>query len=187
MGAMTSRSGPDPQPGIPPIGAGHPPPQFSQTCMKEMLRVSAALERRCHVPYRRQAQCPKADISHVRTRLTLERVTKRQQTLGRHWAKDVMAVHLRVRSWRSVSTAVATLLLVSLSLSGCSGGGTAVACAPAHGALKGTPGLTTTKVQSSTTLPPSHDNDAGDARIPDHAPDADLDYNQRHHSCLLPK
>jgi hypothetical protein len=98
-----------------------------------------------------------------------------------------MAVHLRVRSRRSVNTAVATLLLVSLSLSGCSDGGTAVACATAPGASKGTLGLTTTREQSSTTLPPSHDNDAGDARIPDHTPDADLDYNQTHHSCLLPK
>lgn len=98
-----------------------------------------------------------------------------------------MTVQLRLRRYLSASGIVGALLLATLSLSGCSGGSATVACAGTHGASKGALGLTTTNEKSTTTLPPSHDNDAGDARIPDHTPDADLDYNQRHHSCSLSK
>jgi hypothetical protein len=94
-----------------------------------------------------------------------------------------MAVELHVRRCWSVGARVATLLLVSLSLSGCAAGRAAVACTTSSGSLKGTLGQTATTEQAETTLPPSHDNDAGDGRIPDHTPDADLDYNQRHHGC----
>jgi hypothetical protein len=44
-------------------------------------------------------------------------------------------------------------------------------------------GSTLSKGLPSTTLPPSHDNDAGDARIPDRTPDADVDANQRPQIC----
>ena len=92
-------------------------------------------------------------------------------------------MHFHAKRCWTVGTTVATLFLVSASLSGCSGGGKAVACRALSGASKSGSGLTTTHEQSTTTLPPSHDNDAGDARIPDHTPAADLDYNQRHHAC----
>jgi len=35
----------------------------------------------------------------------------------------------------------------------------------------------------TTTLPPSHDNDTGLGRIPDHTPDNDIDANQRPMRC----
>jgi hypothetical protein len=83
-----------------------------------------------------------------------------------------MAVHTNKCRYRSVSAAVATLLIVSMSLAGCSSGGNPSACAAGSVTAKGSSGL-----------PPSHDNDAGDGRIPDRTPDADIDANQRHQSC----
>jgi hypothetical protein len=94
-----------------------------------------------------------------------------------------MAVHTNKCRYRSVSAAVATLLIVSMSLAGCSSGGNPSACAAGSVTAKGSSGLTAAKGVSSTTLPPSHDNDAGDGRIPDRTPDADIDANQRHQSC----
>jgi len=77
-----------------------------------------------------------------------------------------------------VGAATATLLIVSLSLAGC---GTKSACAPASGFTTTTTGI------PGTTLPPSRDNDAGDARIPDKTPDADIDANQRLPICAPSK
>jgi hypothetical protein len=92
-------------------------------------------------------------------------------------------------AWRAAGGGAATLLLVSLLLAGCSGGGTPSACATGTGTgtSKSSTGLTAAKGASSTTLPPSHDNDAGGARIPDQTPDADIDANQRHKSCSSSK
>jgi len=91
------------------------------------------------------------------------------------YAKEVMALHLSKNRCRAVGAAVVTLFVVSLSLAGCSSGGTNVACrAPALTALTGV---------ANTTLPPSHDNDVGHARIPDTTPDADVDANQKHKVC----
>ncbi len=121
-------------------------------------------------------------------RITLERerVRKCKKLLDSLCAKEVMAVHLAKSRCRAVSIAAA-LLIVSLSLVGCSAGGTTSACAAGTGTLNGSLGLTIAKGVSNTTLPPSHDNDVGDARIPDKSPDADIDANQRPHSCSRPK
>lgn len=102
-----------------------------------------------------------------------------------------MAVHLSKNHFRAVSIAVATLLVVSLSLAGCSSGSNKSACAGGSGASKlnaspGSLGLTPAKGVLSTTLPPSHDNDAGRGRIPDAHPDAHIDANQRPPSCPRP-
>lgn len=86
-----------------------------------------------------------------------------------------MALHLSKSRCRAVGAAVVTLFVVSLSLAGCSSGGTKVACKVLA--------LTPTTGVSNTTLPPSHDNDVGDGRIPDTTPDADVDANQRHKVC----
>lgn len=94
-----------------------------------------------------------------------------------------MAVHTKKLRYRSVGAAVATLLIVSLSLAGCSSGGNPSACAGGLATEKGSTGLTGAEGLSSTTLPPSHDNDAGGAHIADNTPDADIDANQRHSSC----
>jgi hypothetical protein len=96
-------------------------------------------------------------------------------------------VHFRKGRCRAVSMAVATLLFVSLSLEGCFAGGAASACAPGPVTLKSSPGLSIAKGVSNTTLPPSHDNDAGRARAPDTTPDADIDANQIHRICSEPK
>ena len=122
--------------------------------------------------------------SRARTTLERDRVRKCDQLLISLRAREVMAIHFRKNHFRAVSTAVATLLVVSLSLAGCSSGGSKSACATGSGAskLKGLPGsvgLKPAKGVSITTLPPSHDNDAGRGRIPDSHPDADVDANQR--------
>ncbi|HVB50412.1 MAG TPA: hypothetical protein VND89_01530 [Acidimicrobiales bacterium] len=91
------------------------------------------------------------------------------------YAKEVMALHLSNSRCRVVSVAVVTLFVVSLSLAGCSAGGSKVACKVLV--------LTPATGLSNTTLPPSHDNDVGDGRIPDSTPDADIDANQRHKIC----
>lgn len=89
-------------------------------------------------------------------------------------------MHLSKSRFRTAAAAAATLLVVSLSLSGC---GTKSACAPGLGL-----GTTITGIGTpGTTLPPSHDNDAGNGRIPDKTPDADIDANQRIPVCSQPK
>jgi len=91
------------------------------------------------------------------------------------YAKEVVALYLSKSRCRAVGVAVVTLFVVSLSLAGCSSGGTKVACTvPARHPPTGV---------SITTLPPSHDNDVGHGRIPDTTPDADIDANQRHTVC----
>jgi len=86
-----------------------------------------------------------------------------------------MALNLSMGRCRAVSAGVITLFVVSLSLAGCSSGGTKVACKVLA--------LTPSTGVSNTTLPPSHDNDVGLGRIPDTTPDADVDANQRHKVC----
>ena len=99
---------------------------------------------------------------------------------------DVGTVRRRKVRYR---TAIVTAIVIagfSLSLSACSTIGTA-ACTKSSGALIKLSGSTLYKGSSSTTLPPSHDNDAGRGRIPDRTPDADIDANQRPHICNGPK
>ena len=123
----------------------------------------------------RHWQSQKVIVSRARTTLESERVRKRERFQGRLCAREVMAVHTNKCRYRS------------MSLAGCSSGGNPSACAAGSVTAKGSSGLTAAKGVSSTTLPPSHDNDAGEGRIPDHTPDADIDANQRHQSCSRPK
>ena len=90
----------------------------------------------------------------------------------------------RVAIW----TVPLVLLAGSLLLAGCSAGlpnSTGTPCVTADGI--GRSGLTRVTGSPPATLPPSHDNDAGGAHIPDVHPDADVDANQRasrpHQSC----
>ena len=129
--------------------------------------------------------------SWARTTVERDQVRKCEQLLISLRAREVMAVHLSTNHCRAVSTAVATLFVVSLSLAGCSVVGAKSACATGSGASRlntssGSLGLTPAKGVSSTTLPPSHDNDAGRGRIPDSHPDADVDANQRPPICPRP-
>ena len=87
---------------------------------------------------------------------------------------------------KAVVTAIVTAG-ISLSLSGCSTIATSAACSKNTGALVKSPALTLAKGVSSTTLPPSRDNDAGRARASDATPDADVDASQRPRSCAGPK
>ena len=83
---------------------------------------------------------------------------------------------------------VATAIVgCSLLMSACSVVGTTATCSSSTGGLIKTSGSTLSKGVSSTTLPPSHDNDVGKGRIPDSTPDADVDANQRPHSCKVLK
>jgi len=80
-------------------------------------------------------------------------------------------VHAQIYRREPIWIASLTLLFGSLFLTGCSESSSATVCP--KGLMKVTaPGL--------KRLPPSHDNDAGDAKIPDTHPDADVDANQRH-------
>jgi hypothetical protein len=94
------------------------------------------------------------------------------------------------RPKRPLRSAIVTAIVFagfSISVSACSITGTTAACTKSTGGVFVSSGLTPSKSVSNTTLPPSHDNDAGDGRIPDHTPDADVDANQRHHICNGPK
>ena len=133
------------------------------------------------------------EIVASRTRTTVERdqVRKCEQLLISLRAREVMAIHLSRNHCRAVSTAVAMLFIVSLSMAGCSVVGAKSACPTGSGtsrlnASSGSLGLTPAKGVSSTTLPPSHDNDAGRGRVPDSHPDADVDANQRPPICPRP-
>jgi len=99
------------------------------------------------------------------------------ESSGLALVKEVMSAHLKKSQFRTTSLLVVTLLAASLSLAGC---GNKTACAPSSG-------LTTTTGIPGTTLPPSHDNDAGRGRIPDVTPDADEDANQRPPVCSQSK
>lgn len=96
-------------------------------------------------------------------------------------------MHLGKSRCIAVSVAAATLLIVSMSLADFFTGSTISACATRAGSSIGSSVLITAKGVSNTTLPPSHDNDVGDARIPDTTPDADVDANQKYFSCSRPK
>lgn len=83
------------------------------------------------------------------------------------------------RRWK-VSAVVPVVLFVaaSLSLTACSSTTTSAPCTMKQ--------LTLTLEKSTLgTLPPSHDNDAGEGRIPDTHPDADVDANQRAALCKI--
>jgi predicted small secreted protein len=69
-------------------------------------------------------------------------------------------------------TCVASLVGASLVLAGCNGVKATSECSPFLKPQHPVSGPT-------TTLPPSHDNDAGRARAPDTTPDADSDAYQR--------
>ena len=90
-----------------------------------------------------------------------------------------MTLRLLIDVRRTMAAAV--IVACSIALAGCSsgspsatGGGSGSRLCPvtttAHPLRPG---------ETSTTLPPSHDNDAGRMRIPDAYPDADVDANQR--------
>jgi hypothetical protein len=79
-------------------------------------------------------------------------------------------------------TAVVPVLLLfaaSLSLAGCSHAVASATCT--------TQELIKAAGKAYTLLPPSHDNDAGEGRIPDTKPDADIDANQRAALCRVYK
>jgi hypothetical protein len=99
---------------------------------------------------------------------------------------EIATVRRRKVRYRTAIVAAIVIAGFSLSLSACSTIGTA-ACTKSSGALIKSSGSTLYKGSSSTTLPPSHDNDAGRGRIPDRTPDADIDANQRPHLCKGPK
>jgi len=85
--------------------------------------------------------------------------------------------------YRNAVVAMIVTAGISLVLAGCSSISTSDACSRGTGSLMKSSGLTLAMGSSSTTLPPSHDNDVGKARIPDVTPDNDVDANQRPHSC----
>lgn len=76
-----------------------------------------------------------------------------------------------------------TIAGFSLLMSACSIIGTPATCSRSTGALIKSSGSTLSKGLSSTTLPPSHDNDVGHGRIPDQTPDADVDASQQLQTC----
>lgn len=94
-----------------------------------------------------------------------------------------MAVRTRERRYRTAATVAASFLIVSMSLAGCSSSGIPSACAGGLHTTAGSSGLHRSKSVSSSTLPPSHDNDAGEGRIPDRTADADVDANQKPQRC----
>jgi len=102
-------------------------------------------------------------------------------------ASEVAAVRRRGFPYRSaIVTAIVTAIVIagfSLSVSASSTVGTTATCSKSTGPLIKASGSTLSKGSSSTTLPPSHDNDAGKGRIPDQTPDADVDANQRPQIC----
>ena len=98
-------------------------------------------------------------------------------------ASDVARVSRRKVPYRQAIVMTIVTAGISLSLAGCSSIITSAACSRSTGHLMKLPGLTLSQGTSSTTLPPSHDNDAGKARITDVTPDNDTDANQRSHSC----
>jgi hypothetical protein len=98
--------------------------------------------------------------------------------------KDGAARPQRRIHWKVARAIVLVFALAagSMFLAGCSNSPTSAACAKKLVVASGSHGQSGA-AGSTTTLPPSHDNDAGDARIPDAHPDADVDANQRHKIC----
>ncbi len=99
---------------------------------------------------------------------------------------DVAKVGRRTVANRKAVVTAIVAAGISLSLSGCSTIATSAACSNSTGLVK-SPGVTLAKGVSSTTLPPSRDNDAGRARASDATPDNDVDAIQRPRSCAGPK
>lgn len=96
-----------------------------------------------------------------------------------------LTVHLPLDVRRKAGAAVSlALLAASVLLAGCSSGPSASTgrAGAGNGSLVRSSrptGLIPATGASPTTLPPSHDNDAGWARRPDSYPDADIDANQK--------
>jgi hypothetical protein len=94
--------------------------------------------------------------------------------------KELTVRHPLDRRWKvTAALPVVALLAASLSLAGCSHSVTNATCT--------TQELIKAAGKAYTLLPPSHDNDAGKARIPDTKPDADIDANQRAALCRVYK
>jgi hypothetical protein len=94
---------------------------------------------------------------------------------------------LRTR-WSKTCLSMLALAASSFLLAGCFPAATQSACGPGvgthrPGASSGATALTPAGASPPTSLPPSHDNDAGRGRIPDVHPDADVDANQRPVAC----
>jgi hypothetical protein len=84
------------------------------------------------------------------------------------------------RRWKvTAALPVVLLFAASLSLAGCSHATTSVTCT--------TQEMIKAAGKAYAMLPPSHDNDAGEGRIPDTKPDADVDANQRAALCRIYK
>jgi hypothetical protein len=98
--------------------------------------------------------------------------------------KDVAARPQRGIHWKAARAIVLVFALAagSMFLAGCSNSPTSAACAKKLVVASGSNGQSGV-AGSTTTLPPSHDNDVGEGRIPDTHPDADVDANQRHKIC----
>lgn len=94
--------------------------------------------------------------------------------------KDVVVRHQLDRRWKvAAASPVLLLLAASLSLAGCSHATTSATCT--------TQELIKAAGKAYTMLPPTRDNDAGEGRIPDTQPDADIDANQRAALCRVYK
>jgi hypothetical protein len=102
---------------------------------------------------------------------------------GSHAERGSSTSRRRRVSLRATLFAALAIVGCSLLMSACSIVSTSATCSPSTGGLIKSSGSTLSKGVSSTTLPPSHDNDVGKGRIPDSTPDADVDANQRPHSC----
>jgi len=109
------------------------------------------------------------------------------KSTGGFAASEVATARRHMFPYRTaIVTAIVTVIVIagfSLSLSAGSTIGTTATCSKSTGPLTKSSGSTLSKASSSTTLPPSRDNDVGDGRIPDQTPDADVDANQRPHIC----
>lgn len=100
-------------------------------------------------------------------------------------ASEVVTERHRRVPYRTAIVSAIVIAGFSLSMSAYSIIGTTTTCSNSTGALIKSSGSTLSKGLSGTTLPPSHDNDAGVGRIPDRTPDADVDANQRPHICTV--
>jgi len=89
--------------------------------------------------------------------------------------------------FRTAIVAAIVIAGFSLSMSAGSTNGTTATCSKSSASLMKSSASTLSKGSSSTTLPPSRDNDVGDGRIPDQTPDADVDANQRPPICKVLK
>ncbi|MHB2029206.1 MAG: hypothetical protein ACYCPT_10355 [Acidimicrobiales bacterium] len=103
------------------------------------------------------------------------------------------------RRWKTRTHLFVPVLVLgagSLLLAGCSSTATSAPCTlkqmintlehpPASGSVTVSPATGSVTVSPVVNLPPSHDNDVGDGRIPDIKPDADVDANQRQALCEI--